>query len=102
MYDAAFPAQIMIRRASGAVLWKYPLLIDPARRDSVLTDLWAAGIHEAACWYPSLQRMRAALVPDPVNPPTPHADQWGASILNLPLTTADDAARIAAIVNAAL
>ncbi len=101
-YDAAFPAAIKPARASGAVLWKYPLLIDPARRDAVLADLWAEGIHEASCWYPSLQRMHAALVPDPLNPPTPHADHWGASILNLPLTTSEDAVRIAALVSAAL
>ncbi len=98
IYDAAFPAAIKIPRASGTVLWKYPLLIDPARRDAVLAELWADGIHEASCWYPSLQRMRAALVPDLPNPATPRADHWGAAVLNLPLITADEAARIAALV----
>jgi len=105
VYDSAFSHAITIERPRGAVLWKYPLLIDPARRHAVLDHLWAHDIHEATCWYPSLQRMHKALCPNANQPATPHADRWGDSIINLPLdplTTADDAAQIAALVNAVL
>jgi dTDP-4-amino-4,6-dideoxygalactose transaminase len=70
---------------TDAPLWKVPLLVPPAMRDTLLTELWAHGFHDVTRWYPSLQTMCAALAPASPQPPTPHADSFSASIINLPL-----------------
>lgn len=84
-------------------LWRYPVFVDPARREVLLRALWAGGFHDVTCWYPSLQPMRAALCPDSAVTPTPHADLWGASVINLPMdarVTPEQIAGMMAIIHA--
>ena len=85
-YDGLLPilSAQTLPRTEGGTLWKYPLLVDAARRDDLLTALWDAGIHDATRWYPSLQPMCAALSDQP-QPPTPNADSFAARIINLSL-----------------
>jgi dTDP-4-amino-4,6-dideoxygalactose transaminase len=70
-------------RSEGSVLWKYPLLVAPEHRNDLLQYLWDNGVQDATRWYPPLRYMTAALVPDIQQPPTPGADELGASIINL-------------------
>lgn len=72
-------------RPDGTMLWRYPLLVEPERRNDLLAALWENGVHAATRWYPSLRPMASALLPAVVQPPTPHADGFGASIINLPV-----------------
>ncbi|MFN8529318.1 MAG: DegT/DnrJ/EryC1/StrS family aminotransferase [Anaerolineae bacterium] len=98
LYDAESP--VTVERPEGAMLWRYPLFVPPIHREAVLKHVWASGITEATCWYPSLQAMRAALCPDLPITSTPHADLWGQCVINLPndpATTFEDAARAAAV-----
>jgi dTDP-4-amino-4,6-dideoxygalactose transaminase len=72
-----------LARAEGAVLWRYPLLVEADVRDDLLHYLWENGVADATRWYPPLRYMTAALTPDVPQPPTPNADTLGASIINL-------------------
>jgi len=72
-------------RPPGSILWRYPLLVQPAIRDDLLGYLWEQGIHDATRWYPPLRPMTTALAPYVQQPTTPVADALGASIINLPL-----------------
>ncbi len=74
-----------ITRPANSTLWKYPLLIEPEQRDDLLQHLWDNGIHDATRWYPSLRYMTGALIPEGTQPPTPNADHFADSIINLPL-----------------
>jgi dTDP-4-amino-4,6-dideoxygalactose transaminase len=91
LYDAVFNTDANrallppLRRPSGAVLWRYPLLARASLRDDLLQHLWEHDLHEATCWYPTLRPMTTALAPYLTQPPTPNADLLGASIINLPL-----------------
>jgi dTDP-4-amino-4,6-dideoxygalactose transaminase len=85
------------QRPAEAVLWKYPVLVEPAQRDNLLEALWAAGQHEVTRWYPSLRPMARALAPDVNQPPTPQADRLGAMIVNLPLHPGVEAVQVEAI-----
>ncbi|MCA0454435.1 MAG: DegT/DnrJ/EryC1/StrS family aminotransferase [Chloroflexi bacterium] len=94
-----------LARPAGSVLWRYPLLVAAHLRNALLGSLWEQGVHDATRWYPPLRPMTAALAPHSAQPTTPAADALGASIINLPLderTTVEEAARIAALVNAFL
>lgn len=68
------------------VLWKYPMFVEKNLREDILDILWERGHHEVTCWYPSLQAMSSALLPNLAQPPTPYADEWGAEVINLPLS----------------
>lgn len=83
-YDEALALETF-PRPPGATLWAYPLLVNPDIRDDLLHQLWDAGVHEAARWYPSLQPMQVALCPGfPINP-TPVADLLASQVITLPL-----------------
>lgn len=69
----------------GFALWRYPLVIDRAKRDSLLAHLWSTGFTGVTRWYPSLRWMLSALQPSVPIPDTPHSDRLSASIINLPL-----------------
>ncbi len=91
-----------LARATGSILWRYPLWVRPEHRDDLLAHLWGNGIHDATRWYPSLQPMMSVLAPKITQPSTPVADLWGASIINLPLdmsTNEDYARRIVEEIN---
>jgi dTDP-4-amino-4,6-dideoxygalactose transaminase len=75
----------MLPRPEGSILWRYPLLVESGR-DDLLQYLWENGVQDATRWYPSLRYMTAALAPHIPQAPTPVADSFGASIINLPLT----------------
>jgi dTDP-4-amino-4,6-dideoxygalactose transaminase len=92
-YDAALlgpSAGSTLPRPPGSTLWAYPLLVPAAERDDRLHQLWDAGIHQAARWYPSLQPMLRALCPAQPHPPTPQADSLAARVITLPLTPEAD------------
>lgn len=72
-------------RATDQVLWRYPLLVPAEVRGDIFEYLQAQRL-DVTRWYPSLQAMARALCPDIAQLPTPHADHFAASILNLPLT----------------
>ena len=78
-------------RPAGHILWRYPLLVQPAIRDELLAYLWEQGVHEATRWYPPLRPMTASLAPYILQPKTPAAEMLGASIINLPLDENVDA-----------
>jgi dTDP-4-amino-4,6-dideoxygalactose transaminase len=78
-------------RPTGSILWRYPLLVAPEKRDDLLAYLWEHGIHDATRWYPSLRYMTSALAPEIPQTPTPNADLLGASIINLALDPEVDA-----------
>ncbi len=71
-------------RPKGHVMWRYPLLVSPADRDSLLDALWENGIL-ASRWYPSLRPMLSALAPAIEKQTLPGADRLGAAIINLPV-----------------
>lgn len=77
-------------RPANSTLWKYPLLVKPQTRDDLLQHLWDNGLHETTRWYPSLRFMARGLLPDVTHPPTPNADRFASSILNLRLDTGVD------------
>ncbi len=81
-------------RSAGDVMWRYPLLVAPADRDSLLDALWENGIL-ASRWYPSLSPMLSALAPEFGKQSSPGADRLGAAIINLPVdhTVDEDAIR---------
>ena len=92
-----------LARAEGAVLWRYPLLVEADVRDELLHYLWENGVADATRWYPPLRYMTAALAPDVPQPPTPNADALGASIINLrvdPGIDGDYAERTARLIQA--
>lgn len=98
-YQADFAPQL-----AGLALWRYPLFVDAAERDNLLNDLWAHGIDTATRWYPSLAVMRAALCPSLAHGEHTRAEQWSASVINLPVDLSIDAAmveRICAVIQAA-
>ncbi|MEO8606825.1 MAG: DegT/DnrJ/EryC1/StrS family aminotransferase [Chloroflexota bacterium] len=72
-----------LERLAGAILWRYPLLVEADVRDELLHYLWDNGVQDTTRWYPPLRYMTAALAPDVPQPPTPNADALGASIINL-------------------
>lgn len=76
-------------RAADTVLWRYPLLVPPEVRGDLFDDLQARR-RDVMRWYPSLQAMARALCPEVAQTPTPHADQFAAAILNLPLAQPSD------------
>ncbi len=81
-------------------LWRYPVFIDYSMREEVLDALWGQGCHDVTCWYPSLQAMAAAILPNRGQPPTPEADRRGSEVINLPLsqnTPESEARKIARI-----
>lgn len=88
-----------IDRAPGTILWRYPLFVAAHHRDALLAHLWEDGHHEVTRWYPLLQPMARALMPDREFPDTPNAARWCAEIINLPLypqlRTTDEAKAIA-------
>jgi dTDP-4-amino-4,6-dideoxygalactose transaminase len=89
-----------ISRSNDAALWRYPIFVDPTRRSDLLKHLWANEI-DATMWYPPLNPMRSALMPDLAPCKTPHAHQWGASVINLPVdegVTVEDVRRISALI----
>jgi dTDP-4-amino-4,6-dideoxygalactose transaminase len=95
----AYSCALGTGESSSAALWRFPVFVEPARRDTILRDLWSRGAHDVTCWYPSLGAMRAVLAPDLPPNDTPRADAWGASVINLPLdasTTPERADRTAA------
>ncbi|MBK8020818.1 MAG: DegT/DnrJ/EryC1/StrS family aminotransferase [Chloroflexi bacterium] len=101
LYDAQFadlPEVHTLSCSPETTLWKYPLRTPAADRNELLRFLWGNGIETATRWYPSLQAMAAALAPQNVQPPTPHADALSREIINLPVDAsvdAETAARIA-------
>lgn len=93
LYENYFSDSQICRTLSppaNSVLWKYPLLVEPEQRDDLLQYLWDEGIHDATRWYPSLRYMSSALVPDLAQPPTPNANRFADSIINLPLDAGVD------------
>jgi len=81
-------------RTEKSVLWRYPLLVEAARRDELLQYLWENGVPDATRWYPSLRTMTAALAPDVEQPPTPGADDLGARMINLRIDPVIDRAYV--------
>lgn len=94
LYDAALQhdkfLSPQLHRPSGAILWRYPLLVQPALRDDLLSHLWEQGFHEVTRWYPPLRPMTITLAPQIPQPETPIAETLGASIINLPLDATVD------------
>lgn len=76
----------LLEISATTALWKYPIFVKKRLREDILDALWERGHHEVTCWYPSLQAMTSALMPNIAQPPTPHADEWGAEVINLPLS----------------
>lgn len=91
LYDAALGSRFdkfllpPLHRPSGAILWRYPLLVQPNVRDDLLSHLWEQGFHEVTRWYPPLRPMTITLAPQFPQPETPVSESLGASIINLPL-----------------
>jgi dTDP-4-amino-4,6-dideoxygalactose transaminase len=89
LYDAALQTELdkipQLQRPSGAILWRYPLLVQPDLRADLLNYLWEQGFHEVTRWYPPLRTMTITLAPHLTQPLTPIAEMLGASIINLPL-----------------
>jgi dTDP-4-amino-4,6-dideoxygalactose transaminase len=69
----------------GNPLWKFSFLVHHDLREDVLAALWEMNVIHTTCWYPSLMPMARELQPDVRQFPTPNADLWGASIINLPM-----------------
>ncbi len=86
LYDECFRSMPVrtLQRPRGHVLWRYPLLLAPEHRNSLLERLWENGIL-ASRWYPSLSSMLCALTPTIEKPVSPGADQLAAEIINLPV-----------------
>lgn len=74
-----------LERPLGVSFWKWPLFVQPEHRDPLLQYLWEHGQHEVTRWYPVLQPMARALLPQHDFLDSPNAARWSASILNLPL-----------------
>lgn len=91
LYDEYFgPMQVrLMQRPKGHVVWRYPVLVSPSDRDSLLEVLWEEGIL-ATRWYPSLGAMLSSLAPSIGEQALPGADQLGAEIINLPVDQSAD------------
>jgi len=76
----------LLKLPSENALWRYPVFVDCSIREEVLDALWEQGCHDVTCWYPSLQAMAAAILPNREQPPTPEANRRGAEVINLPLS----------------
>lgn len=91
LYDEYFAhMQVqMLQRPRGHVVWRYPVLVSPRDRDSLLQVLWENGIL-ASRWYPSLEVMLSSLAPALGKQTAPGADQLAAEIINLPVDQSVD------------
>jgi dTDP-4-amino-4,6-dideoxygalactose transaminase len=84
-----------------SVVWRYSLRAGRLTRDGLLRHLWESGFHDVTRWYPWLEPMAAVLDPDSATTPTPTAEAWCASVLNLPVdssVTPESARRAAELV----
>ncbi len=68
----------------GSVVWRYSVRAGRLTRDGLLRQLWENGFHGVTRWYPWLEPMASALDPASATTPTPNAEGWCASVLNLP------------------
>ncbi len=84
----------LLPRPPDAALWRYPILVPPDQRESLLESLWSAHFFDATRWYPSLQLMRRALAPHLSVTAAPAADAFAAEIVNLPLADPPTVAQI--------
>ncbi|MBL8146825.1 MAG: DegT/DnrJ/EryC1/StrS family aminotransferase [Anaerolineae bacterium] len=69
----------------GSVAWRYTVRARPVTRNSLLRHLWENGQHGVTRWYPWLEPMASAIAPAAATSPSPNAEAWCASVLNLPL-----------------
>jgi dTDP-4-amino-4,6-dideoxygalactose transaminase len=68
-----------------SALWRYSFFVSPEKRSDTVQQLEIISANAPTRWYPSLQRMAQALQKNVFQRPTPTADYWGASVINLPL-----------------
>lgn len=69
----------------GSVAWRYTIRTRPVTRTGLLRHLWENGEHGVTRWYPWLEPMASALAPAAATSPSPNAEAWCASVLNLPV-----------------
>ncbi|MFN8380135.1 MAG: DegT/DnrJ/EryC1/StrS family aminotransferase [Anaerolineae bacterium] len=79
----------------GSVPWRYSVRARPVTRNGLLRHLWENGQHDVTRWYPWLEPMASVLAPASATTPSPNAENWCASVLNLPVdsSVSPDAAR---------
>lgn len=85
----------------GSVAWRYSVKARPVTRNGLLRHLWENGDHAVTRWYPWLEPMASALAPSAATTPSPNAEAWCASVLNLPVDSSisvDDARRTASLI----